>query len=261
MTHAPYDALKQAVHDAGRLALDHFGKLSSLAVEAKGHLDLVSEADREIERFLSAAILKEFPDDGILGEEGADTVGTSGRIWVLDPIDGTFNFLRGRSCWGVSAGVYANGRPEYGVIYAPLLKLFVAGGPGLGVECNGVPLQKVKKFNPAMGVVNIEFSADRLSLERRLERLRYVMQDMALTFRHHGSSVISLMDLALGDVDAHMGIGESSWDIMGALPILAALGFEISLDWRSTALTDKISFFCAKPELVPDLKILLERVT
>jgi len=255
-----YDAVKRAVHEAGNMAMEYFGRLSSLSVTEKGHLDLVSEADREIEKFLTAAIMKEFPDDGILGEEGADRKGRSGRVWVLDPIDGTFNFLRGRSCWVVSVGVFANNRPEFGIINAPVRKQFFSGGPDHGAECNGIPLEPVKKFNPLMGIMNIEFHPDLITLEQRLDVLHYVMQDMALTFRHNGCAAMSLMEVALGEVDAYLGLGESSWDVMGALPILSALGYQNSINWTETALSDKLRFFSAKSELVPLLAALLKKV-
>lgn len=94
-TSAVEAVVEDIAREAGRLALTYFQSLASLPVEKKGHLDLVTEADRQVETLLIASLQKAFPDDGIFGEEGGEIAGTSGRIWVVDPIDGTFNFVRG----------------------------------------------------------------------------------------------------------------------------------------------------------------------
>ncbi|MCP4384277.1 MAG: inositol monophosphatase, partial [Hyphomicrobiales bacterium] len=90
-----HEHAESLVLEAGQIALSHFQRLSSIAVESKGHLDLVTLADRDVERFLTDGLRKAYPDDGVFGEEGSNHVGTSGRVWVVDPIDGTFNFVRG----------------------------------------------------------------------------------------------------------------------------------------------------------------------
>ncbi|WP_309500837.1 MULTISPECIES: inositol monophosphatase family protein [unclassified Neorhizobium] len=111
--------VEKIARKAGGLALEYFESLDRLPVERKGHLDLVTEADRAVEEFLLANLKAAFPEDGIYGEEGGEIPGTSGRIWVIDPIDGTFNFVRGGENWAISIGLYENRRPTFGVIFAP----------------------------------------------------------------------------------------------------------------------------------------------
>ncbi|WP_309548235.1 inositol monophosphatase family protein, partial [Rhizobium rhizogenes] len=79
---------RRSPRKAGERALDHFRSLSSLPVETKGHLDLVTEADKDVEAFLIGSLREAFPDDGIMGEESGEIPGASGRVWVIDPIDG-----------------------------------------------------------------------------------------------------------------------------------------------------------------------------
>jgi len=86
---------------AGELGLSYFRRLDTLTIESKGHQDLVSDGDRDVETFIRAAIAREYPGDGIVGEEHANVAGTSGYIWVIDPIDGTANFVRGIPAWTV----------------------------------------------------------------------------------------------------------------------------------------------------------------
>ena len=80
--------------EAGTLALDYFRRLDTLTITAKGHQDMVSEADRDVETLVRDRILQAYPDDGILGEEHGRIDGASGYTWVIDPIDGTANLLR-----------------------------------------------------------------------------------------------------------------------------------------------------------------------
>src|SRR5262245_5510877 len=76
------DLALRIAREAGELALRHFRSLEHLSIESKGHQDLVSNADREVELFVRAALAREFPEDGIVGEEHAPTAGTSGHVWV-----------------------------------------------------------------------------------------------------------------------------------------------------------------------------------
>jgi len=112
-------ALEQLVRHAGHLAFGQFRRLAGDSVHLKGHLDLVTVADREVERFLTDGLLRIFPQDGVFGEEGAAVPGRSGRNWVIDPIDGTLNFVRGSEQWAVSVGLFQDGRPQFGIIHAP----------------------------------------------------------------------------------------------------------------------------------------------
>ncbi|RUV79080.1 inositol monophosphatase, partial [Mesorhizobium sp. M5C.F.Ca.IN.020.14.1.1] len=135
------ESLIEAIaRNAGEIALTHFRSLASVPVERKGHLDLVTKADREIEEFLIARLLDVFPDDGIYGEEGGAIPGVSGRVWVIDPIDGTFNFVRGGQNWAISIGLYEHRRPVFGAIYVPVRDLMLTGGDSVETKLNGKPM-------------------------------------------------------------------------------------------------------------------------
>ncbi|MDX5349599.1 MAG: inositol monophosphatase, partial [Paracoccaceae bacterium] len=98
------DLLAPLAREAGALALSHFRNLPAAAISEKGPLDLVTTADREVEALIAARLRAACPEDAILGEEGGMAAGRSGRVWVIDPIDGTFNFVRGLPQWAVSIG-------------------------------------------------------------------------------------------------------------------------------------------------------------
>ncbi|MEZ5885222.1 MAG: inositol monophosphatase family protein, partial [Paracoccaceae bacterium] len=98
---ARYAAARRIAKSAGALALGYFRNWHDLTIDVKGHQDFVSEADRNVELAIRAELAKAFPDDGIVGEEGAPAAGSSGYTWVIDPIDGTTNFVNGIPQWCV----------------------------------------------------------------------------------------------------------------------------------------------------------------
>jgi myo-inositol-1(or 4)-monophosphatase len=240
------ETVERLACDAGELALDHFGRLGELGVEAKGPLDLVTAADREVERFLTDGLARLFPDDGIFGEEGAARPGRSGRTWVLDPIDGTFNFVRGADCWAVSIGLHAAGAPAFGVLRAPVRGWTLSGGLGLPPLKDGRALPVPAAFAPDRAVAGVGFHTT-IPIPTRLAVLEALMRDAGMTFRHNGSAAMSLAEVAFGESDGYVGLGEASWDVMGILPALAALGLGTTLDWTRIGLADKLDFACGSP--------------
>ena len=99
------NAAESIIRDAGKLASEHFARRDQLAIDHKAAQDLVSEADRECEALIIDALSKAFPDDGFLGEEGGSRNLGARAIWVIDPIDGTRNFLTGVPFWCISIGL------------------------------------------------------------------------------------------------------------------------------------------------------------
>ena len=116
------------VREAGQLAHDYFLRRDTLEIEFKGKQDLVSVADRAVEDAIRAHLTRAFPDDDLIGEEGGYAADRGGdRVWVIDPIDGTGNFLRGVPYWSVALAYVVGGRTELAVTYDPVHdELFVA---------------------------------------------------------------------------------------------------------------------------------------
>lgn len=125
------------VRRAGLLSLKWFGQ-SGLRVERKGDGTPVTEADREVERFLRQAISERWPDDGIVGEEEDPLESASGRTWIIDPIDGTKAFTRGVPLYANLLAVEDEDGPAVGVVNVPALGQMVWAGRGQGCLLNGV---------------------------------------------------------------------------------------------------------------------------
>lgn len=257
--HEMASLVEKIAHNAGDIALSHFRSLADMPVEQKGHLDLVTKADREVEEFLIASLRKVFPNDGIFGEEGGDIKGISGRVWVIDPIDGTFNFVRGGQDWAISIGLYEHHRPTFGVIYAPVRDLMLIGGEVIETQLNGQPLPPLPRLILSQASMGIGLHPS-VATKDRLEVLRYIYDDLRISFRNYGSATLSLAAVAMGESDGYLSLGDSTWDVMAGLPILANLGVVHSIDWEDTKLDAKLTFACGSEAFLARVRPLLESV-
>lgn len=248
-----YREAERIAIEAGEIAMRHFRDLAFLPVESKGHLDLVTEADKGVERFLIDALRQGFPDDGVFGEEGSNITGTSGRTWVVDPIDGTFNFVRGGDQWAVSIGLYEDSAPKFGVIHAPAREETYVGGTEGVATLNGSPLRARQGVDWAKAATNVGFHPI-IPVAQRVEVLDFVMREARMMFKCCGSATISLMQLACGEVDGYIGMGESSWDLMAALAILKPLGIGSTIDWSAAGLNTRFKFAAGTPEFLKAIR-------
>jgi myo-inositol-1(or 4)-monophosphatase len=202
---------------------------------------------------------KAFPDDGVFGEEGNDIAGTSGRVWVIDPIDGTFNFVRGGQNWAVSIGLYQKHRPVFGVIHAPVRDLMLTGGEALESRLNGKPIPPLPPFDLSQASTGIGLHPS-VATKDRLEVLRYISDELRISFRCCGSTTLSLVELAMGETDGYVALGDSTWDVMAGLPILGSLGVSHTIDWDRTGLEAKLRFACGSEAFLAKVRPLLRTV-
>jgi myo-inositol-1(or 4)-monophosphatase len=244
-----FDILSDIVNEAGKLALSHFGKLSDASVNQKGPLDLVTVADREVERLIQERLQAAFPDDGIFGEEGASVLGTSGRTWVVDPIDGTFNFVRGGHQWSISVGLLAEGTPMWGIVHAPASEITIMGGLEDPPRLNGRELKALRPFDPAKAVVGVSLGS-KCPKNERVRLVRFLIEESGMMFRNCNAATHALIELATGEVDGHVALGDSTWDVLGMWPVLMRLGAVSTLTWKDRALGETLRYVVGKEEIV-----------
>ena len=139
-TSALLDLATRLATEAGALALEMREGVETLPTKSSP-TDVVTAADQAVEKLLVDGIRSARPGDGILGEEGASDDGTTGVRWVIDPIDGTVNYLYGLPAWGVSIGIEVDGTPTVGVVFAPVRRELWQAVLGGGATLNGRPLQ------------------------------------------------------------------------------------------------------------------------
>ncbi|MBM3776561.1 MAG: hypothetical protein FJW37_15580 [Acidobacteria bacterium] len=130
---------REIAREAGRIALRH--QQRGIGFESKPDASPVTEADRECERFIAAALAEAFPDDGLLGEEGAARESRSGRRWIIDPIDGTRDFVRGNPNWAVLIGLESEGEVAAGFAHFPARDELYWAAAGAGAYRNGARMR------------------------------------------------------------------------------------------------------------------------
>jgi myo-inositol-1(or 4)-monophosphatase len=184
---------------------------------------MVSSADRDAEALIQRVLLDERSEDGLLGEEGSRSGGVSGRRWVVDPLDGTTNFLYGFPGWAVSIGLEDADGPLLGVVFDPLREEVFAASRGGGATLNGEPLQMDEVDELATALVATGFGYDP---ERRRRQARVLLGVLPRVrdIRRAGAASLDLCWLAAGRLDAYYERGLHPWDWAAARLVVAEAG-------------------------------------
>ena len=195
--------------------------------------DLVTEVDCWAEERIVAQILDARPDDAVLAEEGAGVAGTSGVRWLVDPIDGTTNFVYGHPGFSVSIGVEVDNRPVAGVVVDPLLGDEFCAAHGQGATRNGRPVRVSSVSDPAAALVATGFAYD--SERRRLQAEALVtILPRVRDVRRVGGAALDLASVSCGRVDAYFEWGLSPWDCSAGSVLVTEAGGAVTL-FRTTS--------------------------
>ena len=257
MTRAPHHRLDTALRiasEAGELALRHFRALEQLSIESKGHQDLVSNADREVELFVRAELAREFPDDGIIGEEHAPTAGTSGHVWVIDPIDGTANFVRGIPAWCVVIASTRHGVTELGVIHEPSTGETFSASRGGGAHLNGRPIFVSKATSLAEGSVGTG-SSNRRPLQHVVELISLLSAEGGVFFRN-ASGALMLAYVAAGRLLGYCEEHMNAWDCLAGLLMIEEAGGRVAPTDPQRVLSDGALIIAGGAAIYPKLEEL-----
>jgi myo-inositol-1(or 4)-monophosphatase len=216
---------------AGDLARD--GRESAMDVQTKSSaVDVVTAMDKAAEALIAARLLGARPQDGILGEEGADVVGSSGVRWVVDPIDGTVNYLYRIPAWSVSIAAELDGRAVAGAVYVPLLgemySATLGGGATLagGPTGDGVPLRVNSDARLGHALVGTGFGYDSGRRARQGALVAQLLPQVR-DIRRFGSCAVDLCALAAGRLDAYFERGLQPWDMAAGVLIAREAGARV----------------------------------
>jgi myo-inositol-1(or 4)-monophosphatase len=232
----------------GRLQLERRGSL--VVRGTKAHLnDLVSDVDLASEQLITDAITAAWPDDGILGEEGHDTAGTSGWRWIVDPLDGTRNYVTASGPWSVSIALYEGDRPVVGVVHDPVLGETFTAAAGAGARLNGEPIGVAGPKGLDEAILGLSFNpspAVKQQVADMLGRVLPVIGDLRRV-----PAALNLAYLAVGRTDASVLVDAKIWDVAAGLVIAAEAGA------HPGSRAEDLLALAASPELAAGLMALV----
>lgn len=224
--------LKDAVLDASKIALKHFGNSPDAQKKADG--TEVSEADLEVNDHLFSTLTGARPDYGWLSEESPKTTDRfqKERVWIVDPIDGTRGFLQNKTDWTIAAGLLENGKPVVGVVFAPARDEFFAAALGTPATLNGAQI----KVQDASKIEGTRILAGKSLLKSPHWETPWPNIDLMWS----NSMAYRICLVAKGAAHATISVNaKSDWDLAGAHTILASAGGIMTADSGATPVYNK----------------------
>ena len=213
--------------NGGALAANYFQRIGTLVIEDKGPQDFVSEADKAVELHVRAMIEDAFPEDGIVGEEHASKPSKSGFTWVIDPIDGTTNFINSIPAWVVVLAVVQNDQTAIGVTHDPIHEETFSAVRGKGARLNGETLICPPDTALSRGTVSTGYST-RIKTEGTLKLLDSIMEKGGV-FHRNASGALSLAYVAAGRLIGYVEEHMNAWDCLAGQLLIAEAGGKVEV--------------------------------
>lgn len=220
-----FQCARSLIDEAASLALSLRPAPGKAQAKLKGKQDYVTKADHAVEDFIRRRLGTLFPEDSVLGEEeGGDT--KSMYQWVVDPIDGTSNFARGRHRWCISLALLVHQKPVIGMIHAPALGDVFTAQDGKGAFLNNHPIKASQTSSMDEAMVEVGWSpyVPKNWFEERMSRLL----QLGTMPRSLGSGALALADVACGRSDGYLEKVIFLWDVAAALVLLKEAGAHVS---------------------------------
>lgn len=239
--------IEQVARKAGQHAMTYFRKDGALDVSFKGQADLLCQADGEVETLIHAALRDAHPDIAFLGEEhGAQGPRDADLTWVVDPIDGTTNFISGLP-FAVSIALVRGHEPLAGVIYEPVANEVFAAARGAGATLNGTPIHVRHQDDPARFVVGTGLPLDEhVFSSGAYERLHHIREAVAAV-RIVGACALGFAYTAAGRLDGYFEGPTGFLDFAAGVVILKEAGGVITDFWGSDAFPENVATTIGAP--------------
>lgn len=245
------------VQSASQSALDFFRDIGSLSIEQKGLQDLVSNADKSVELQIRAALASAFPDDGIVGEEHDNVPSSSGFTWIIDPIDGTANFVRGIPGWCVVLACVAEDQTVLGVICDAVAEETYVAVRGEGATLNGKSLKVSTSVALDDGSVGVGLS-NRSDPQMTINALESLINADGVFYRN-ASGALMLAYVAAGRLIGYCEPHMNSWDCMAALLMIEEAGGKMMPFDRDDPMNNGTRVITACPGVFDDLVAMCEK--
>ncbi len=217
------DAAIEIAREAGQILMSHRG----VGFELKGEYDLVTAADRASEHFIVNRLRQQFPEHGIVAEEGGRAELDSAFRWYIDPLDGTTNFAHGFPLWNVTLGLAHNNEVIAGVVYDPLNRELFAAERGAGARLNGAPIRVSKAPTLDDSLVSTGFPSRKRHQNVNIH-FYYQLAMCTHGVRRGGSAAIDLAYTACGRLEAFWEFGLNPWDMAAGSLLVEEAGGKVS---------------------------------
>ncbi len=231
--HGMVNIAVRAARQAGSIMVRHLNQLEALEVVEKGRNEFVSQVDRLAEEAIIEVIQEYYPEHSILAEESGER-GSHEYKWIIDPLDGTTNYLHGFPVFSVSIAVTHNGQLEHGVVYDPLRQEIFTASRGQGAQLDGrrIRVSKRVQLQQCLIATGFPYRTNEKYIDDYLGMLKAVVQQSA-GVRRPGSAALDLCYVAAGRVDGFWEIGLNIWDIAAGALMIREAGGRIS-DYHGT---------------------------
>lgn len=227
------EVARAIAEEAGRLLLERFGRLSAGEIDRQGRRDVSTAADRQSEELITRRLAQRFPDHRVLGEEavkeGREALrALAGPTWIVDPLDGTVNFIQGIPLFTVSIGLVEDGRPILGVVHAPALGQTFWGAPGSGafegqrpIAVSATPFLEESIVATGLGYRRNDLADTNLD---NVAALGMRVRDL----RRLGSAALDMAYVASGRLDAYWELHLMPWDVAAGAALVRAAGGRVT---------------------------------
>ncbi len=251
-----------AARKAGEVIESSFERLDLINVEEKGQNDFVSEVDRKSEAEVIYHLKKAYPDHRFVGEEGGTTGNPdSDYEWVIDPLDGTTNFLHGIPHFAVSIACFYRGQLEHGVVLDPIKREEFTASRGKGAALNGRRLRVSKRLGMDGALIGTGVPFNGYALQH-IDAYLACMQEIAgqtAGIRRPGSAALDLAYVAAGRFDGFWEMNLKTWDIAAGILLLKEAGALTSDFQGDSKFLDKGNVVCATPKVFKPLLQIVQK--
>jgi len=248
----------RSVREGGRIILMYFSQLDRLEYSSKGRNDFVSQADIETERAVLDVLTRAYPEHGIVAEESGNREGSE-YTWVIDPLDGTTNFLHGFPMFAVSVGVMRGQVLEHGVVYDPLHDEMFTASRGEGAQLNGkrIRVSTTRQLAPALLGTGFPFR-DLEIIEPWMRSFQNLLPKTA-GIRRAGAAALDLAYVAAGRLDGFWELGLKPWDMAAGALLIREAGGLMSDVSGGQGFMESGNLVAANPYIFEDLRKIVAR--
>jgi myo-inositol-1(or 4)-monophosphatase len=245
----------RAARAAGKIIAQAYERADELDISLKGRNNFVTQIDKQSEQEIIQNIRQAYPDHAILGEESGSFNGNSidEITWIIDPLDGTTNFIHGYPQFAVSIGIMQKNRIEHAVVYDPTRDELFTASRGRGAQMNSKRLRVAKQPSLEGALVSFSVSARSHHLAQNMLTLLNQHESVVSGMRHSGSAAIDLSYVAAGRLDGCWQVDLEQWDLAAGSLLITEAGGLISDFEGGNQILEKGEIVAGNPKIFKSL--------